>query len=91
VGHASRSGRLLCLKTSCAMVFLSDLKIWRRRDYGGCTWHHHRGYINRKLKMDGSMRWNALEPFIIKSPFLVSLLPRHVNRTLEGWNSLSIL
>jgi hypothetical protein len=27
--------------------------------------------VNRKLKIDGSMRWTALEPFIIKLSFLV--------------------
>jgi hypothetical protein len=32
---------------------------WRRRDDGWCTWHHRRGCVGGKLKMDGSMRWAA--------------------------------
>jgi hypothetical protein len=44
---------------------------WQRRDDRWCTWHHQRGYVGGKLKMDGSMRWATSDPATIHLPFLM--------------------
>jgi hypothetical protein len=53
-GHALTSGGLLYQKVSHAMIshFASKLV---KSDGGWCTWHHHRGCVEVKQKMAGSM------------------------------------
>jgi hypothetical protein len=42
---------------------------WQRRDGGWCTWHHHVGCVEVKLKTDGSMRWATSDPATLALPF----------------------
>jgi hypothetical protein len=50
----------LCHKTNGGIKTAWDMhqdlaEAWCR----WCTWHHHRGHVEMKPKMDGSMRWHA--------------------------------
>jgi hypothetical protein len=42
---------------------------WRRHNGEWCTWHHHGGCVESKLKMDGSTQWAASETSIPESSF----------------------
>jgi hypothetical protein len=42
---------------------------WRRCDDGWCTWHHHEGCVELKLKTDGSMQRALLDPATFALPF----------------------
>jgi hypothetical protein len=41
---------------------------WRSHDSGWCTWHHHGGCVESKLKMDESMRQAASDPATLALP-----------------------
>jgi hypothetical protein len=43
---------------------------WWRCDDGWYTWHHHRGCVRGKRKMDGSIRWAASDLATLALPFL---------------------
>jgi hypothetical protein len=36
---------------------------------GWCMWHHHRGHVEMKPKMDGSMQWAASDSSTLTLPF----------------------
>jgi hypothetical protein len=59
-GHALKSHSLLCLEASQARVSQSSLRLVevRRR---WCTWHHRESRLEKKPRMDGSMRWAIRE------------------------------
>jgi hypothetical protein len=61
VGDAWRSSGLLCMKASRARVSQPHLNTGGAQ-YGWCTWHHHGGCVETKLKIDGSMRQAPLDP-----------------------------
>jgi hypothetical protein len=68
VGHASRSNGLLHLEASQARVpNLASrlLEAW----HGWCTWHHHGGRVQMKLKMDRSMQLVASDSSMPSLPF----------------------
>jgi hypothetical protein len=63
-GHASRSSRLLRMEASLARVSQSDLKTG-----GWCTWHHHRGCVEGKLKTNRLIRRVTPDPAMLPLPF----------------------
>jgi hypothetical protein len=63
-GYASRSDDLFRLEASRARVFQYGLIAG-----GWCTWHHHRGCVGIKLKMNGSMRRAASDPTTLTLSF----------------------
>jgi hypothetical protein len=52
--HTLRSSGLLRLEASRARV--SQALRLVEAQHGWCMWHHHKGHVEMKLKMDGSMR-----------------------------------
>jgi hypothetical protein len=49
---------------SLASRLVEARRIW-------CTWHHHGGLVEIKLKTDESMRWTASNPTTPNLPFLL--------------------
>jgi hypothetical protein len=66
VGHTLRSSGLLPVEASQVRISQFSLKTG-----GGavCTWHHHRGCVEDKLKTDESMRWAMSDPATLTLPF----------------------
>jgi hypothetical protein len=45
---------------------------------GWSMWYHHEGHVKLKLKMDGSIRWSALDSSTPTLPFSLYYAPRGI-------------
>jgi hypothetical protein len=61
VGHVLRSSNLLRVEAS-RLGFPSLASRLVETRHGWCTWYHHGGYVDVKLKTDESMRRTASDP-----------------------------